>query len=104
MDESDIIFNCLANRRTWASGTCGSVLSILACLDWDAFPVVRLNGDDASKRIRCDMEGWGVQLDWISCSPTTDTPIIVQEIQRGGAGGRPQHWFSWECPRCGDHC
>ena len=67
----------------WAGGTCGNVLSILAYLDWDAFPVARLSGDGASKRIRCDMERWGVQLDWISCRPTADTPIIVQEIQRG---------------------
>ena len=85
MDGSDIIFKCLANRRKWVGGTCGSVLSILAYLDWDVFPVARLKGDDASKRIRCDMERWGAQLDWISCSPTTDTPIIVLEIQRGRA-------------------
>ena len=85
----------------WAGGTCGNVLSILAYLDWDAFLVARLNGDGASKRIRCDMERWGVQLDWISCRPTADTPIIVQEIHRG-VDGRPQHRFSWECPRCGD--
>ena len=56
MYESDIIFKCLANRRTWVGGTCGSLLSTLAYLDWDAFPVARLNGDDASKRIRCEMK------------------------------------------------
>lgn len=84
----------------WAGGTCGNVLSILAYLDWDAFPVARLNGDDASKGIRRDMARWGVRLDWIGCSPPADSPIIVQEIRRR-ADGRPRHRFSRDCPHCG---
>lgn len=93
--------DCGSRIGAWAGGTCGNVLSILAYLDWDAYPVARLNGDDASKGIRRDMERWGVRLDWIACSPTADSPIIVQEIQRR-ADGRPWHRFSWECPHCGD--
>jgi sugar/nucleoside kinase (ribokinase family) len=86
--------------RSWAGGTCGNVLSILAYLGWDAYPIARMNGDPASDRVRADMTRWGVHLDWASCGPTTHTPIIVQEIRRG-RDGRPRHRFSWACPHCG---
>lgn len=86
--------------RCWAGGTCGNVLSILAWLGWDAYPIARMNGDVASERVRTDMKRWGVHLDWTTCAPTTGTPIIVQEIRRG-QDGRPRHRFSWSCPNCG---
>ncbi|MBY0335741.1 MAG: hypothetical protein K2X11_03965 [Acetobacteraceae bacterium] len=87
--------------RSWAGGTCGNVLSILAFLGWDAYPIARMNGDPASDRVRSDMARWGVHLDWANCAPTTHTPIIVQEIRRG-PDGRPKHRFSWACPHCGE--
>lgn len=87
--------------RSWAGGTCGNVLSILAYLGWDAYPIARMNGDPASDRVRSDMARWGVHLDWASCAPTSHTPIIVQEIRRG-RDGRPKHRFSWACPHCGE--
>ena len=86
--------------RGWAGGTCGNVLSILAWLGWDAYPVARMNGDAASERVCADMARWGVHLEWATCPPTTDTPIIVQKI-RSGQDGRPEHRFSWSCPNCG---
>ena len=87
--------------RYWAGGTCGNVLSILAYLGWDAYPVARMNSDAASELVRADMARWGVHLDWTNCVPTTHTPIIVQEIRRA-RDGRPEHRFSWSCPRCGE--
>lgn len=86
--------------RAWAGGSCGNVLSILAFLGWEAYPIARMNGDPASVRVRSDMAQWGVHLDWASCAPTTHTPIIVQEI-RWGRDGQPKHRFSWACPHCG---
>ena len=85
---------------SWAGGTCGNVLSILSYLGWDAYPIARLNGDPASKRIRADMKRWGVHLDFAECGPTTDTPIIIQHIRRA-RDGSPKHRFSWLCPHCG---
>ena len=85
---------------SWAGGTCGNVLTILAYLGWDAYPVARMNSDPASDRVRADMQHWGVHLDWVSCPPTTHTPMIVQEI-RHRQDGRSAHRFSWLCPRCG---
>ncbi len=86
--------------RSWAGGTCGNVLSILAYLGWEAFPIARMNGDPASERVRADMTRWGVRLDFTACTPTGHTPIIIQEI-RLGRDGSPTHRFSWSCPRCG---
>lgn len=86
--------------RSWAGGTCGNVLSIMAYLGWDAFPIARMNGDPASQRVRADMRKWGVQLKFASCSPASHTPIIIQQIRRG-RDGLPRHRFSWACPRCG---
>ena len=74
--------------RCWAGGTCGNVLSILAWLGWDAYPVARMGGDAASQRVRADMARWGVHFDWTRCAPTTPTPIVVEEIRRG-RDGRP---------------
>lgn len=85
----------------WAGGTCGNVLSILAYLGWDAYPIARMNGDAASERVRADMEHWGVHLQWTECSPTTHTPIVVQNLRRG-QDGLPKHRFSWVCPNCGE--
>ena len=87
--------------RCWTGGTCGNVLCILAGLGWAAYPIARMNGDAASKRVRQDMARWGVHLDWTACAPVKNTPIIVQEIRRR-QNGRPDHRFSWSCPRCGE--
>lgn len=86
--------------RPYAGGTCGNVLSILAFLGWDAYPIARLNGDTASRRVKADMKRWGVHLDFAECEPTTDTPIIVQIIQQD-IGSEPHHRFAWVCPMCG---
>ena len=94
-DDPNTLVHC------WAGGTCGNVLSILAWFGWDAYPIARMNGDVASERVGADMARWGVHLDWATCTPTTDTPIIVQEIRRG-RDGQPRHRFSWSCPYCGN--
>ena len=87
--------------RSWAGGTCGNVLSILAYLGWDAFPIGRMNGDPASQRVKADMVQCGVHLDFISCGPTSNTPIVIQEIRRSREG-YPTHRFLWSCPQCGN--
>ena len=85
---------------SYTGGTCGNVLSVLSFLGWDAYPVARLNGDVASRRVKADMRRWGVHLDFAECKPTTDTPIIVQTIERNERSGA-YHRFGWYCPFCG---
>lgn len=86
--------------RAWAGGTCGNVLSILAYLGWNAFPIARMNGDSAAQRVKEDMQHCGVKLDFAACEPTTHVPIIVQKIKRD-KNGAPSHHFSMACPTCG---
>ncbi|PWJ23285.1 fructokinase [Branchiibius hedensis] len=86
--------------RSWAGGTCGNVLSILAWLGWDAYPIARLNDDAAAVRVKADFKRWGVHLDLADCGPAANTPIIVQQIKASSSGGST-HRFSWSCLRCG---
>lgn len=95
-----VSFDPKTPNRCWAGGTCGNVLSILAYLGWDAYPIARMNGDPAAELIRADMARWGVHLDWIDCAPTASSPIIVHRIRRS-KDGRSKHGFSWLCPNCG---
>lgn len=88
--------------KSWTGGTCGNVLSILAFLGWKSFPIARMNGDAASKRVLADLAKWGVQLDFAQCEPTGHTPIIVQQI-KSDRDGNPTHKFLWACPSCGKH-
>lgn len=86
--------------QSWAGGTCGNVMAIMAYLGWDAYPIARMNGDPASERARADFDSWNVHLDFANCAPTGHTPIIIQQIKRG-RDGQPTHRFLWTCPHCG---
>lgn len=86
--------------RAWAGGTCGNVIAILAWHGWDSYPIARMSGDAASKRVRADLSLWGVHLELAGCTPVSNTPIIVQEIRRP-VNGKSTHKFSWACPGCG---
>lgn len=83
-----------------AGGTCGNVLTALAYLDWNAFPIARLRADAASKRVTEDLRSWGVNLDFVSIGVEGSTPVVVQHIRRNKAGD-PTHSFSRKCPKCG---
>lgn len=82
-------------------GTCGNVLTSLAYLGWNAYPIARLRSDAASKRIVEDLTLWGVKLDFVSVSDCGSTPVVVQHIRRNGNGER-SHKFSRRCPTCGN--
>jgi len=84
-----------------AGGTCGNVLTALAFLGWDAYPVARLRADAASKRVIDDLTQWGVNLDFVSKTDTGSTPVVVQHIRQNGNGER-SHKFSRRCPTCGN--
>jgi sugar/nucleoside kinase (ribokinase family) len=86
--------------RAHAGGTCGNVLTVLAYLGWNSYPIARLGDDAASQVVRADLGRWGVHLDHAGCTPSAHTPIIVQQIRKK-RDGTPTHSFSWACPRCG---
>lgn len=84
----------------FAGGTCGNVLAILGFLGWESYPLARLNGDSAANCVMNDLRKWQVSLDFIDLTPSTSTPIIVQEIKKNRLG-EVYHKFSWTCPHCG---
>lgn len=83
-----------------AGGTCGNVLTALSYLGWNAYPIARLRGDAASKRVTEDLASWGVRLDFVEIGDEGSTPVVVQHIRRNKAG-ESTHSFSRKCPQCG---
>jgi sugar/nucleoside kinase (ribokinase family) len=98
----DVVINAEVRGvpRLYAGGTCGNVLTILSYLGWQSYPVARLNGDTASKRVLRDLKDWGVNVSFAKQSPKASTPIIVHQISRRH-DGTPSHKFTWTCPQCG---
>ena len=92
--------NAESPMQARAGGTCGNVLTTLAYLGWEAFPIARMNDDPASQRVKADMKRWGVRLDFSGSHPASHTPVIVQEIRSRLDGVRTHH-FSRLCPQCG---
>jgi sugar/nucleoside kinase (ribokinase family) len=83
-----------------AGGTCGNVLIILSYLGWNAYPVSRLNGETASRRVLRDLKRWKVNLDFAKSLPRVNTPIIIHKILSNGSG-EAIHRFSLKCLTCG---
>jgi sugar/nucleoside kinase (ribokinase family) len=81
--------------RAQAGGTCGNVLTNLACLGWDAYPLADVGHDEAGRRYRRDLERWGVRLDLVADCADQETPVIVHHLRDG------EHSFSSRCPFCG---
>lgn len=83
-----------------AGGTCGNVLTALAFLGWQAYPVARLSTDGASKRVAEDLRHWCVKTEFVTFDEDGSTPVVVQHIHNSGKG-EPSHSFSRKCPKCG---
>jgi fructokinase len=92
--------NVTSDPKLCAGGTCGNVLTALAFLGWDSYPIARLRSDAASKCVLEDLRFWGVKLDFISLSDCGSTPVVVQHIRQNRDGQR-SHSFSRKCPACG---
>jgi fructokinase len=86
--------------KAYAGGTCGNVLTILAFLGWNAYPIARHNKSPLAQIIKGDLTRWGVHLDFIGCEPTTLPPVVVQRVFGRPKGGKT-HSFAWFCPGCG---
>lgn len=85
--------------QRWAGGSCGNVLIVLSYFGWNAYPVSRLNGEMASRRVLRDLKRWKVQLDFAKSVPRVNTPIIIQKILSDGSA-KGTHKFSSKCPNC----
>jgi sugar/nucleoside kinase (ribokinase family) len=97
----DVVFSAQHPGFSWsaAGGTCGNVLAALSYLGWNSYPISRLNGDPASRRLQEDLSGCDVDLGLASQRPSAATPIIVQVIRRE-FDGHSRHRFLPTCPEC----
>lgn len=86
--------------RTWAGGTCGNVLAILAYLGWRTYPVATVGVDAGAERLVADLTQVGVDIRYIKQEPARRTPIVIERIRRLG-NGTPRSRFVWTCPECG---
>ena len=78
----------------FAGGTCCNVLTILAYLGWDSFPLARLGMDPEGDRIVDDMERWGVRTEFVERDLKIHTPRIIERIY---GGNKPYHRFHLKC-------
>lgn len=89
-----------AGPQLCAGGTCGNVLTAMAFLGWESYPIARLSKDGASKYVADDLKQWNVNLDFVSFEEDGSTPVVIQRI-RNRKNGEPVHSFSRKCPGCG---
>lgn len=78
----------------FAGGSCCNVLTILAYLGWDSFPLARLGRDPEGDRIVEDMKRWGVSTKFVERNPEIHSPRIIQRIHDGDT---PRHRFHLKC-------
>ncbi len=99
----DVVYGLgVAVPKYHVGGTCGNVLSALAFLGWDAYPISRLENDGAGDIVRSDFRQCGVHDNYLSLSPTASTPIIVEQIAKT-KHGEHTHRFQLTCPSCGGY-
>src|SRR5436190_15803960 len=63
-----------------AGGTCGNVLTILAYLGWDSYPIGRIANDSAGKVVMSDLQRWGVRSEYLQLDPPARTPVIIERL------------------------
>lgn len=87
--------------QTFAGGSCGNVLSILAYLGWKAIPLVRLKNDSPAESLLRDLEEWKVITRFITKDARGSTPVVIQRILKD-QNGVPCHKFEWRFPATGE--
>lgn len=86
--------------KYWAGGTCGNVLTILAYLGWQAYPLGILGKDEAGSLLVQDIKRFGVHTRLLERAYKRHTPIVIEHIGQTPKGVA-RHRFSWVCPNCG---
>jgi fructokinase len=80
-----------------AGGSCGNVLSVLAYLGWNSYPIARLSNNRAGTELVRDMERWHIHTDHLLRNVEGSTPIIIHRIKRDKQG-KPIHRFEFKDP------
>lgn len=88
------------STRHHAGGTCGNVLTILAYLGWNSYPIGRIAHDAAGRVVVSDLQRWGVHPDFLQMNPTARTPVIIERLNVD-PNGVPFHSYGFNCSECG---
>ena len=83
-----------------AGGSCGNVLSILAYLGWNSYPIARLSNNRAGKELLLDLMRWHIHTEHLYRNVEGSTPIIIHRIKRDKFG-KPIHRFEFKDPETG---
>lgn len=86
--------------KLFAGGSCGNVLTILAYLGWNTYPVARLKKNKATQELLYDFKNWSVNTNLISQTNSGSTPLIIHRITKNNQGN-PIHKFEFKNPKTG---
>lgn len=84
-----------ARANVLAGGSCGNVLTILAYLGWNSFPIAQLSDNPASELLCQDMHRWGVNTRFLTISNQGITPVIIHRVYQSTA----KHRFEFKNPQ-----
>ncbi|AYL95294.1 PfkB family carbohydrate kinase [Mucilaginibacter celer] len=100
----DVIMSGISGKVTQflAGGSCGNVLTILAYLGWDSYPIARLSNNIAAELLLEDLHRWNVTDTLLSINETGSTPVIIHRILTDRMG-IPKHRFEFRNPEDGKH-
>lgn len=96
----DIIMNGNQNTQPkfLAGGSCGNVLTILAFLGWNSYPIARLSDRYSTQLLFADLKDYKVNLDLITQSADGSTPIIIHRVLKDSQGN-PKHHYEFRIPK-----
>lgn len=87
-------------NEVYAGGSCGNVMSILAYLGWQSYPVARLGLDSQANRLLADMQRWNVRTDYMLQEEHGVTPVIIVRLREKDDGTITRR-YEWKHPSSG---
>ncbi len=96
----DVVMNGNQNTQPkfLAGGSCGNVLTILAFLGWNSYPIARLSNKPSAQLLFADLKSQKVNLDLVTQSEDGSTPIIIHRILKD-AQENPKHRYEFKIPK-----
>jgi sugar/nucleoside kinase (ribokinase family) len=88
-------------NETYAGGSCGNVMTILAYLGWQSYPVARLGLDAQANRLMADLKRWNVHTDFMLREEHGVTPVIIVRL-REKEDGTVTRRYEWRHPASGE--
>lgn len=90
----------LTTPQLYLGGSCGNVLAGLSYLNWNSYPIARLDNSPATDVIFEEFEKWNLRTNFVTRTSDGSTPVIVQKLYED-IGGNIKHKFEFKCPTCG---